>query len=56
MDLLFVATWISLMNVRNLDPFFHLHRACALMLLCLGYVKEQSLKGIIEWFDFWLPQ
>jgi hypothetical protein len=21
-----------------------------------GYVKEQSLKGIIEWFDFWLLQ
>jgi len=19
-----------------------------------GYVKEQSLKGIVEWFDFWL--
>lgn len=22
----------------------------------LGYVKEQSLRGIIEWFDFWLSQ
>lgn len=22
----------------------------------VGYVKEQSLKGIIEWFDFWLSR
>lgn len=22
----------------------------------LGYVKEQSLKGIVGWFDFWLSQ
>jgi hypothetical protein len=21
-----------------------------------GYTKEQSLKGIAEWFDFWLNQ
>ena len=22
----------------------------------VGYVKEQSLKGIAEWFDFWLSK
>lgn len=21
-----------------------------------GYVKEQSLQGIVQWFDFWLSQ
>lgn len=24
--------------------------------LVIGYTKEQSLKGIAEWFDLWLPQ
>ena len=24
--------------------------------LSAGYTKEQSLKGIAEWFDFWLSQ
>lgn len=33
-----------------------IHRTCVLTCLYLGYVKEQSLKGIIEWFDFWLSQ
>lgn len=25
-----------------------------LVLTLAGYTKEQSLKGIAEWFDFWL--
>ena len=23
---------------------------------CVGYTKEQSLRGIVDWFDFWLSQ
>jgi hypothetical protein len=26
------------------------------LLTKLGYVKEQSLKGIMDWFNFWLSQ
>jgi hypothetical protein len=37
-------------------PLSSLYEPCDLTWLCLGYVKEQSLKGIVEWFDFWLSR
>jgi hypothetical protein len=40
------------MSVR---PFNTTSSGC-FVLTFSGYVKEQSLRGIIEWFDFWLEQ
>jgi hypothetical protein len=40
------------MSVRPFNTLSSEHS----MLTFSGYVKEQSLRGIIEWFDFWLEQ
>lgn len=42
---------------RELPPIINIHSPWNVLANVFpGYVKEQSLKGIVEWFDFWLSQ
>ena len=60
----FLWCWARICSARQYEKSL---RACVITLrnICrieleswyiLGYVKEQSLKAIVEWFDFWLSQ
>lgn len=56
MDLRCEVTWRILMSVSCLSYQISISSCNTYANVFVGYVKEQSLKGIVEWFDFWLSQ
>lgn len=46
------------MSVRFLLPHFNLNLVKMFNVTdrIPGYVKEESLRSIVQWFDFWLSQ